>query len=145
MEGKWIGKYWFLGNVPNSLKGRKTEFELTIENYKDLKISGTVFDVLKTGGTSGVGKISGSIKEKKIRFVKRMPVKTTIFFNGDRVEENKPHRPIYYEGTINYESNTIEGTWRFKKGIGFLNGKLVIYPGTKGNWEMKKHNRQTSK
>ena len=63
MKGKWIGKYWFSGIVPDSLKDRKAEFEIIIESFVNSKISGKVSDNIETGGTSGIGIISGKIKE----------------------------------------------------------------------------------
>tara|TARA_R110002124_G_scaffold287193_2_gene471142 strand:- start:11110 stop:11529 length:420 start_codon:yes stop_codon:yes gene_type:complete len=138
MKGKWIGKYWFSGIVPDSLRDRKTEFEIIIESFVNSKISGKVSDNIETGGTSGIGIISGKIKDNKVKFVKRMPVKTSVFRDGTRVEEKKPHRPIYYSGIMDSESNFIKGTWKFKRGIGFVNGRLVIYPRTRGEWEMKR-------
>ncbi len=138
MKGKWIGKYWYSGKVPDFLKNRKTEFEIVIEDFQNSKVLGKVSDNLETGGTSGVGSISGEIKGNNIKFTKIMPVKTTVFEDGTKLEEEKPHRPIYYSGIIDTATNSIKGTWKFKKGIGFINGRLVIYPGTKGEWEMKR-------
>ena len=138
MKGKWIGQYWFSGNVPESLKNKETEFELIIDSYLNSKISGTISDNMETGGTAGTGTISGNVKHNKVKFIKRMPIKTSVFQDGTRIEENKPHRPIYYKGIIDIETNTVKGTWKFKLGIGFINGRLVIYSGTKGEWKMKK-------
>ncbi len=138
MKGNWIGKYWYSGNVPDRLKERKTEFELTIENHLNSKISGKVSDDLETGGTPGIGSFSGKIMGNRISFVKRMPVRSYFLPDGTNIEEDKPHRPIYYKGILNAKENSIKGTWRFKFGIEFLNGRLAIYPSTKGQWEMKK-------
>ena len=138
MKGKWNGKYWFSGNIPDCLKDRKTKFELSIDNYSNSKISGTVSDDIKTGGTAGIGNFSGTLKGKEIRFVKKMPISTSILQDGTRIEENKPHRPIYYRGIIDSETDSIKGTWKFKIGIGFIKGRLVFFPGTKGEWEMNK-------
>ena len=138
MKGKWIGKYWFLGNVPQNLKDNKTEFTLIIENYDNSKVSGSIYDNNETGGTKGVGNISGVVKGNKIKFIKRMPIKTAILTDGTRIEEEKPHRKIYYKGVINSTNDYIEGTWKFKRGIGLINRKIVFYPGTNGKWNMKR-------
>ncbi len=138
MKGKWKGTYWFKGNVHESLKNRKTNFELTVEGFTNAKISGVIKDDIKTGGTKGIGHFSGTVKNNKIKFIKRMPVSTVVFPDGTRLEEDKPHRPIYYKGILNETIGVAKGTWKFKKGIGFKNGKIVFYPGTKGEWEMKK-------
>ena len=138
MKGKWNGTYWYEGNATDSIKYRITPFQLIIEHVKGKKISGNVKDDTKMGGTKGVGTINGSIKGNKIKFVKRMPIHTVILHNGTRIEENKPHRPIYYKGIINKEGDHIEGTWRFKMGLGFVDGKIALFLGTRGFWEMKK-------
>ncbi|MFT6981824.1 MAG: hypothetical protein ACJAUD_000590 [Crocinitomicaceae bacterium] len=138
MKGKWMGKYWFSGNVPDNLKDRKTDFELIINNYLDSKISGQISDNIETGGTAGIGSFSGTINGNEINFVKRMPIRTSVFHDGTKIEEEKPHRPIYYSGIIDFETNSIHGTWKFKIGIGFINGRLVFYHSTKGEWEMKR-------
>jgi hypothetical protein len=138
MKGKWTGKYWFSGNVPNNLKDRKTDFELIVDNCLDSKISGQISDKIETGGTAGIGSFSGTVSGNEINFVKRMPIRTSVFRDGTKIEEEKPHRPIYYSGIIDLETNSIHGTWKFKIGIGFLKGRLVFYPNTKGEWEMKR-------
>lgn len=142
MKGKWNGSYWFSGNVPESLKDRKTGFELTIDDYSNSKISGTVSDNIETGGTKGIGNFSGTIKGNKIKFVKRMPIRTVVVQDGTRIEEDKPHRPIHYSGIIDYDTNSIKGTWKFKIGIGLVKGRLAFYPETKGEWEMSKTENQ---
>ncbi|WP_196889425.1 hypothetical protein [Aureivirga sp. CE67] len=138
MKGIWKGTYWFTSNVHDSVKKNRTEFEITIENDDNSKISGTIFDNIETGGTRGIGTISGTVKGNKIKFVKRMPIKTIIFPNGEKIEKKEPHSPIYYEGSLNNETNEFEGTWKFKRRITIINGKLGYTPETKGAWKMKK-------
>ena len=113
MKGKWKGKYWYAGNVPDVLKDQKTDFELTIEEYSNSKITGSISDNVETGGTKGVGKVTGTVKGNKIQFVKRMPVKSMILQDGTKIEEDKPHRPIYYRGTIDTKSGEIKGLFLF--------------------------------
>lgn len=136
MKGKYSGQYKYSGRVPVQLKDLQVEFELTIQEFDYPNFSGSVQDF--AGGTQGIGEISGEIKDGQIKFVKRMPISTIIFQDGERLEERKPHRPIYYKGTLDKETNEFNGTWRFKRKIGFLEGKLVYFPGTKGVWKMKK-------
>jgi hypothetical protein len=138
MKGNWKGKYWFSGTVPDSLKNRKTNFELIIDNYSDNKISGKITDDIETGGTKGIGSFLGSVRGNKIKFVKRMPISTSVLQDGTIIEENKSHRPIYYKGTIEIETDLIQGTWKCKMGIGFLQGRLAFYSGISGEWEMKR-------
>lgn len=138
MKGRWIGKYWFSGKVPEIIKDKKTEFELEVQQYDNAIISGKIIDNVKMGGTKGVGEFLGTVEGNKIQFVKQMPVSTSILPNGTRIEEDKPHRPIYYKGTLDKEKGSAKGTWKFKFGIGWVNGRIVVFPGTKGNWEMNK-------
>jgi hypothetical protein len=138
MKGKWDGEYWFIDKAPDILLNRKTKFELYIDSIENSKLTGWVKDDLETGGTRGKGSMSGKIKGNRIRFIKQMPIKTYVNGDGKKTEEEKPHRPIYYQGTINYKTNEIEGSWRFKKGFGFIKGKIAFYLETKGEWKMKK-------
>lgn len=138
MKGKWEGQYWFTDNVPNSMLNQLTKFELEIDTFNQSKFSGWVKDDLETGGTKGIGTVTGKIKGDRIQFVKQMPVRTYILGEDEKVEEEKPHRPIYYSGTINYKTNKINGTWRFKMGLGFIKGGVAFYRATKGEWNMKK-------
>jgi len=122
MKGKWNGKYWFSGNVPDTLKNRETEFELIVDDYSNFKISGKISDNVEMGGTKGIGIFSGTVKGNKIKFIKRMPISTSVLQDGTRIEEDKPHRPIYYKGIIDSETGSIKGTWKFKIG----NGKVFF-------------------
>lgn len=67
-----------------------------------------------------------------------MPIQTLILPDGSRVEKVKPHNPIYYEGTINKEGTSIEGTWKIKKSFGFIDRRFYFSPQTKGVWMMGK-------
>ncbi|MGB6269266.1 MAG: hypothetical protein WBF67_09680 [Olleya sp.] len=138
MIGKWIGKYWYVGDYSKSLENKIVAFEINIDEFDNNKIVGSVFDNLEMGVTKGIGTITGTIKCDKIKFTKQMPIKTLRFLDGTKVEKQKPHNPIYYKGTINNKTNSISGTWKIKRGIGILNKRLVYYRETKGEWEMKK-------
>ncbi|MGJ8661315.1 MAG: hypothetical protein ACSHXL_04705 [Bacteroidota bacterium] len=138
MKGKWQGTYWFSKGIGNNTKPEPTEFEMNIIDFIDGKISGTISDNTDTGGTRGIGTIIGTFKENKFKFIKQMPVRTSIFPDGTKIEENKKHRPIYYEGKFNKSDNSVRGTWKFKRGFGFIKRQFVIYPGTNGMWEMKR-------
>lgn len=137
IKGKWNGKYWYIGNVPNAIREKKTDFELHINHCSKSKISGKITDNIEMGGTKGVGSFVGTVKGNKIKFVKKMPISTAVLKDGTRIEEDKPHRPIYYKGTIDTEQGLAKGTWKFKRGFDFVKGQLAFFPGTKGEWEMK--------
>ncbi len=138
MLGKWTGNYWYEGKVPITLKLRKTNFEIIIESFELGKISGSIFDDIENGGTPGVGTISGKLNGKTLKFVKRMPVSVIHFHDDTIINEQKSHRPIFYSGTLDSETNTFHGTWKFKKGFGRVEGRFVFFIGTKGRWVMKK-------
>lgn len=138
MKGIWSGKYWFKEKLLVEIKPNHTNFEMVIEHFEMNKFLGTVKDDLATGGTKGIGKITGNISDNKIQFVKNMPIRSMLLKDGIRIEEDKPHRPIYYKGTIDKAMNKAYGTWRFKRGFGLVNGKLAYFPGTKGEWSMHK-------
>ncbi len=110
MKGKWKGTYWFSGDVPEDLKNRITDFELTIERHSRGKIYGKISDSLETEATKGIGRISGKIKGTTVQFKKKMPIRTYYTPDGTRMEVDKPHRPIYYKGVLDVATNLIKGT-----------------------------------
>lgn len=138
MQGKWKGQYWYLGNVPEQIKNRKTSFIVNILPFTNSKINGTIEDDLTTGGTEGIGEISGNIKGDTIQFVKKMPIQTMRFKDGTKITKKKPHVPIYYSGTFNQEKTKIKGTWKIKFSITFHKWLPYIGLPVKGEWEMEK-------
>lgn len=137
MTGSWTGTYKFLSKrIPEEIRNLETIFKVEIIEFDGKNFSGTVQDDLETGGMNGVGKIVGKVKNGMVEFVKEMPIRTVYMPDGSKIEEDKPHRKIYYSGKI--LENQIEGVWRFKFGIGKVNNRLVIFPTSKGTWKMKK-------
>ncbi len=137
MKGTYKGSYWYTNGVSNTLKELTTKFQLHIETEVGTKITGTVEDDVASGGTPGVGTIEGDIHGNTITFVKQMPVVAFFSTDGSMVTGKKPHKPIYYKGTIDAATGTIHGTWKLKFGITFHKGRLLIIPTTKGTWEMQ--------
>ncbi len=111
MLGEWNGEYWFLGRAAKIIEDRKTKFQIIITELQENNFSGNVTDDLQNGGMKGIGQIKGVLNGSTIKFTKQMPISTLITHSGDRIEENKPHRPIYYSGTFSSDSNKITGTW----------------------------------
>ena len=138
MIGKWTGTYKYLSNrIPEEIRNRETKFDIEIIEFDGNAFTGTVQDDLETGGMKGVGKIVGKINNGIVEFVKEMPIQSVYMPDGSKIEEEKPHRKIYYSGKIS--DNQIEGIWKFKFGIGKVNNRLVIFPRSKGTWKMKKN------
>lgn len=138
LRGIWKGFYQYKNKrLPESYSTRNTAFTIEIISFDGVHFEGKVYDDLETGGTRGIGTIEGKIKNNKIRFVKKMPISTVVYPDGTVVEEDKPHRNIYYEGSFN--NNVFTGIWRFKFGIEFRRG-ILIYPPSKGTWQMEKTN-----
>ena len=135
-KGKWLGCYWFVGDVAEKFKDRKTKFELIIDTSVRSKIRGHVSDDVETGGMKGVGRIIGRVKGNRINFIKLMPVMTITFKDGERIETDKPHKPIYYKGVIN--GTMIEGTWKIKSRFGIVNGRIFFSHQCIGKWTMKR-------
>lgn len=137
MKGKWKGFYTqSSARLPEKIRTQETKFEVEITAFDGQKFSGTVQDDLATGGTRGIGKISGTIQNGTVNFVKEMPVQSVYTKEGSIIEEDRPHRKIYYSGKI--KNNEIEGIWKFKLGLGTFNNRLVIFPKSKGTWKMKR-------
>lgn len=137
MLGNWTGTYSYSSKrIPQELFDQEVKFHINILHFDGSHFSGTVEDDFETGGTKGIGKVSGHIKNGLVTFVKEMPIQTLYFSDGSRIEEDKPHRKIYYSGKL--RNNEIEGTWKFKLGIGIVKNRLAIFPRSKGTWKMKK-------
>lgn len=137
MKGNWTGTYQYLSKrIPEEFRNRETKFKIEIMEFDGCHFSGTVQDDLETGGMKGVGKIVGKVKNGIVEFVKEMPIQSVYMPDGSKIEEDKPHRKIYYSGHI--LNNQIEGVWRFKFGFGKVNNRLVIFPRSKGTWQLKK-------
>jgi hypothetical protein len=136
-KGHWIGSYKFNNPAYQNMVGfEQTNFEIDIQDVYQEHFTGTVRDDLSTGGTEGVGKITGKADGEKIEFIKQMPVWTLIDQKGTRKTYNKKHPKIYYSGIFSQDKKTISGQWKFKLGfhwIGIL--PIPIIP-VKGTWVM---------
>ena len=115
----------------------KPTFEIEILSVNDNAFTGKIHDDLTTGGTEGVGEISGKIIGERIDFVKLMPVMTFLIDRkGTKKNCNKKHRPIYYTGQFSSDGQTISGTWRFKFGFVWIGIIPVPVIPSKGIWSM---------
>jgi hypothetical protein len=138
IAGRWTGSYRYdRAKLRTAVGWDKTGFEITFISWRDDAFVGTVVDDVQTGGTAGRGEVVGTVAGDKIAFVKRMPVLTFVAPNGKRVVvTGKPHRPIFYSGTMSADRRSMSGAWRIKLGIGFLRWQPVIHLPLTGTWEM---------
>ena len=141
MLGIWQGQYWFNNHkgLPEVLKNRKTNFNLEIIHFDNTKFSGIVQDDLETGGTPGIGTITGAIEGNKISFVKKMPVKTVIFSNGESKILKGKHPYIYYSGTCNSTTQILTGNWKIKFGIHWIGIIPTLLFPINGEWVARKY------
>ncbi len=137
-KGKWTGYYSFNNEQINRIRGfEKTFFEIEIMSINESTFAGKIQDDTATGGTEGIGEISGKIIHNKIHFVKLMPVLTLLTDrNGTRKTFNKKHRPIYYTGQLSNDGQTASGTWRFKLGVIWTGIFPILVKPSKGTWSM---------
>ena len=140
MQGIWLGQYWYDHNkrLPEILTTRRTNFKLDIIFTETNKFSGNVEDDLNSGGTPGIGTINGVIKNGSISFVKRMPIKSVIYTNGERRILNGRHPNIYYTGILNKETQTLTGTSKFKFHIHWFGIIPIPLLPISGNWSARK-------
>jgi len=138
-KGTWAGQYKYDNNAHLELRGIKaTNFEIDITKIDNERFIGKVQDDLSTGGTEGVGDVTGSVIGNKVEFVKQMPILTVIAGrNGRRKAFNKKHRKIYYTGTISEDGKTATGRWKFKAGFILVGLMLILGKGNGGTWTMK--------
>ena len=109
--GQWAGHYSFMDEKINKIRGfEKTFFEIEILSVNNNEFAGKIQDDLTTGGTEGIGQVSGKIVGDRIDFVKLMPVMTWIVDReGTRKTLNRKHSPIYYSGQFSSDGQTFRG------------------------------------
>ncbi|MDR7128046.1 hypothetical protein J2X69_000374 [Algoriphagus sp. 4150] len=141
LPGTWIGTYRY--NITDDFKDEKTkevEFTINITSVKGKKFEGSVEDNLSTGGTPGIGRISGKYSDSEVSFNKNMPIYAEMSSNKEHVlDKNKLHPTIMYVGEFSRDKKTISGVWRFKKKVLVWKGIIPywITPGT-GDFTMRK-------
>lgn len=142
MLGAWNGTYTY--DLPEEYKDartRKVEFKIVINSVDRNQFNGTVEDNLTTGGTPGIGTITGKFNDLELSFEKNMPILARIENNGSHsIDKNKKHPTIIYEGKFSRSKKTINGTWKFKKkALIFWKGFLPLWVnlGT-GHFSMEK-------
>lgn len=144
LEGNWSGSYTY--NIPEEYKTAKTRevnFNIIIQNVNHIRFSGIVEDDLKTGGTPGIGNITGRFTKQKIKFIKKMPISASFDIHGNHViDESKPHPTLIYNGFFSLDKQYITGTWKFKRKKIFWKGIFPIwYSLGNGHFIMKKEQK----
>ncbi|KGO93534.1 hypothetical protein [Flavobacterium subsaxonicum] len=139
MKGTWQGYY-----KHNNLKVQKirkfaqTNFTIVIQSFDGKNFGGNVTDDLATGGMQGIGYIIGTLNNTAIAFEKLMPIATILTQDGSTQQQDKPHSPLYYKGTLSADGTTAAGTWKFKNKIVMLFGIIPIpYCPGRGVWQME--------
>lgn len=136
-KGSWQGYYQFDNKAHESMRGHKqTYFGIDIVNVYGNQFSGTVQDDLASGGTEGIGEITGTVDGSRVEFVKQMPVMTVLRADGTRQTFNKKHRKIYYSGELSADGKSISGQWRFKFGFLWIGIIPIPMESSKGTWAM---------
>lgn len=138
MIGTWIDFYKFDNEESQKAMGsEKTYFTITINSFDNANSKGTVVDDINTGGMEGTGEITGEIEGDKIAFKKFMPRENIILPNNERRYTNRKHPTLYYKGVFSKDKKEINGTWKFKRQIGFLFGFIPVpYNPGSGKWSM---------
>jgi len=136
--GHWIGQYKYDKAIHQEMNGfERTNFEIEITKVDNNHFTGIVRDDLSTGGTEGIGEITGKISGNRIEFIKQMPVMTLLLDKDlPRKTLNKKHPKIYYRGTFSVDGLSIAGQWRFKIGLTWFGFIPVLLHPTKGTWTM---------
>lgn len=132
LAGAWEGSYAYAD-------GRSSVgFRIVVRTVNGARFTGEVKDDEQQGGTPGTGSIKGTWDQKKVAFVKRMPVYSGYDAHGQKVvDPQRRHPPIYYLGEFSASKAQISGTWRFKDRIIWKG--LVPYRVRQGSgtWTMK--------
>jgi hypothetical protein len=138
MIGKWIGTYSYSSQVMRKLiPNAEVSFEINIDKFDVNNFNGTVKDDPSTGGTPGIGVITGKIIGNKIEFIKKMPIRSSYLTTGDYlVESGKKHTPIYYSGVLGLNKKEAKGEWRIKMGLMLVGFLPILRLPTRGEWSM---------
>lgn len=136
-NGKWAGYYKYDNKRIQELKGiEHTNFEIDITSIHNNLFKGSVEDDQKTGGTPGIGEISGEINGDEITFIKQMPIRALLTPDGGRRTFNKPHPKIFYWGRLSEDGKSAAGKWKINCGVSFVGLLMVITKTTTGTWTM---------
>lgn len=77
--GHWIGYYKFDKKIHQDMSGfPQTNFDIEITSVDKNNFIGKVLDDLSTGGTEGVGEITGNVVGENVHFIKQMPIMTLM-------------------------------------------------------------------
>lgn len=136
MLGHYKGYYEYDNkSIAASVSHGVTFFFVDITATDGKNFSGTIQDDAFTGGTPGVGTITGEIQGDRITFIKQMPIASFIM-DGQKRNFDKKHPKIYYTGIKT--DRKYAGTWKIKLGF-FMDGFLLLLGArTTGTWEMEK-------
>lgn len=129
LAGTWHGMYTYDQHINLIPKERRSvSFTISIAAVTGNQFTGTVQDDLATGGTPGIGKVTGTFTRHTLTFDKQMPINSMIDEQGNSVnDESKPHPAIRYSGSFSRNKQYVTGEWRFKK-------KKLIWRGLVPYW-----------
>lgn len=139
MKQTYKGHYTYDSEaIQKSIGHERTLFTIEIEFAEDDTFKGSVKDDVFTGGMNGIGEINGEIDKDAIFFMKQMPFECKIDKFGNRINSDRKHLLLIYEGNLS-EPNKYIGKWEFEKRWGLILGFIPFKfsPG-KGKWEMEK-------
>ena len=143
---KWHGRYYYNNRSQQKLAGSDyTKFYIDLVFLSETRFTGTVTDDASTGGTPGIGNVSGTIVGDKIQFVKRMPVLEFTDRNARRTVGHKRHPNIYYSGALSPDARSMSGEWKFKWVIMFRGVLPCIMLAISGTWTAVPQNQDTQK
>lgn len=139
MNGIWKGSYTYNSTkIQSNIGFPKTNFKIEITDINEDQFVGKVTDDIDSGGTPGIGDITGKLIDNEVSFIKIMPHKALIDRDGNIKVLKGKHPKIYYRGSLTADRKTIEGTWRFKLGFMMIGIIPVIMPPIKGKFTMDK-------
>lgn len=141
MLGTWKGTYTY--SIPDELKDdrlKEVGFTIQITSVQGSTFTGTVEDDQNTGGTPGVGKITGRFTDYTVQFDKEMPVYSHLDKNGNHIQDSsRKHPTIVYKGEFGGAKQYCLGTWHFKKKVLVWRGIIPVWAsGGSGRFSMSK-------
>ncbi len=136
MIGTWKGFYKYdKQGIQDKIGFDRTNFTIYIDSFENNKFKGKAEDDIFTGGMPGVGRVKGTVKAEKVRFIKIMPSKSPFNKPGEPEIYKDKYLSVIHEGTFSEDKKTIKGIWNIKFQFAIISFILLLFP-TKGTWQI---------
>lgn len=133
-KGNYKGFYKYDKDVLQKAMGvEQTPFVMEIMEMNGNNFFGVVKEAPL--GRLRTATITGSIQGSHIKFIKQIPIASTITTSGVRKEYNVKHPRVSYVGSMS--NGVYIGSWKVRFFIRITRRGIMVSPTTTGTWEMR--------